>query len=466
MKKIKTILLFLTILSAPFYSFALMNINNRAIEFSWAFAGLLILLFFAELAIGKKRLFINKIGMAIIALNCTAILSLIGIFGSSSSDCIIDFLTTYIQILLAALSFFAITSIDVQWQQVFRLFRAWILIALLIAIYGIYQLPALIFDLPFAKPPITNLSRSVGGISAEAYLSAYGLARSTSIFPEPSALGSFLLGPILLMSITLFRQIGGSVFFRSKVVNYVIFFIFILAFFFAFSLGAFVALLATVILFFLKYKYRGHLLRWGFKHLLALFMLLLLVNCSIIKLHGVNYGEIVFARLKGLTHQIASSIGISIERSTEGPGTSYFRRLDIILAGLSVWAKYPLFGVGLNNFGNVAGDFMWTATPIQILADQGILGFSAYLFFFWAVFKSLSGGRKKAMRINTKRLSLTVQNLLMGLFYVAWSQFFFFFFGDTWFLFNQFAYFALAGLLVNKIYREKLASDINGRECV
>jgi len=456
-KKVKTALFFLSILSAPFYSFALLTIGGRSIEFSWFFAVLLILLFLAELTIMKKKLLINRISVALIVLNVAAILSLLGLLGHASGNYVADFLTTYVQILLVTVFFFAIANMDIQWRQILCLFRAWMLVALLIAIYGVYQFFALSSDLPFARPVITNVSRSSGQISTGAYLGVYGLARSTSIFPEPSALASYLLGPILLLSIVLFRQNEKLVLFKSTIAKWLLLSTLGVAFIFAFSLGAFAALLATGLLFLLKY--RGYFLRRGFKPLLFILMVLLVINYSINVLYGMNYLGIIFVRLKILIHQIITSIGIGAEGSTAGPGTSYFTRLDMIVTGLSVWLKHPFFGVGLNNFGNVAGNFRWTATPFQTLADQGILGLSAYVFFFWAVFRSLKEAKKRLEGFEDRKTAMIGQTLLTGLTYVVWSQFVFFFFSDTWFAFNQFIYFALIGLLVNIIHRESSASN-------
>jgi len=446
LNKVEVALFFLILSLIPFYSFTSIDIKGKALDPSWIFAVILLFLFFAELTTKKKKLFLNKIGLAIVALNITAVFSLVGLLTYYSANSIADFLTTYVQILLALLFYLAATNLDIQWQQIFRLFKVWILIALLIAIYGIYQFPALAFCLPFAK---------FGWSRTGAVFGAYGLARSTSIFPEPLALGGYLLGPILLLLMALLRQNEQLVFFKTRTTNWLVFFTLFTAFILTFSLGAFAALLGTALVFLLKW--RGRLLRRGLKCMLSILMVLVVANYLIKMLYGIDGIRLITMRLYVLIHQMLASIGIGAEGSVAGPGTSYFMRLDMIRAALSVWAEHPLFGVGLNNFGNVAPRFKSTVTPFQVLADQGILGLSAYFFFFWTLLKSLRIARTKLTKINAQKFCPSIQTLLLGLNYVVWALFFSFFFGGTWFTFNQLVYFTLIGLLVNKINRESSA---------
>lgn len=68
-------------------------------------------------------------------------------------------------------------------------------------------------------------------------------------------------------------------------------------------------------------------------------------------------------------------------------------RHNMIISGLDIWNKSPVWGVGINNFagyyGKMTGKYVYSHNNyIEVLADLGIIGFVTYYFFyFWILIK-------------------------------------------------------------------------------
>ncbi|MEK6921178.1 MAG: O-antigen ligase family protein, partial [Nanoarchaeota archaeon] len=104
-------------------------------------------------------------------------------------------------------------------------------------------------------------------------------------------------------------------------------------------------------------------------------------------------------------------LGPTIGTFNSAYGKFWSTKTRLIMAGYAVDAfrEHPWFGAGYENYGFYTGnkrylgllDFniTWPEVnnyPLRVLAEQGIVGFIAFLFFIIVFFYSLFSARKKA----------------------------------------------------------------------
>lgn len=110
---------------------------------------------------------------------------------------------------------------------------------------------------------------------------------------------------------------------------------------------------------------------------------------------GVAGGAILIL-LVGLVGPVADRLGSS---SGASPLQTFLDRVPIWSAAVSIFLQHPIFGIGINNFGNYVGAFDPTLDVNQahdlflnILVERGLIGLSAFLFVLVALFRTLLRG--------------------------------------------------------------------------
>ena len=245
--------------------------------------------------------------------------------------------------------------------DIYRLARYLIIVGLLVAAYGYYEILAMKFSLPYIFPAVPdwdflpNAKISFGGIL---------FPRIYSSFQEPKLLGHFLLIPLFL---------SGSVWTVLRRRRYIYYCAFILgALLLTFSTTAWLGAIVGFIvwLYFLRRKYRHMALRYIAGSVMLLAGLWLVASLFI--------DGLITSGLTFLSLHPARMVGIFNNPSFVS--ADYLNGWNL---GWTLFISSPLFGVGIGNSPFYSGITEFVFTPFNLLllllAETGMLGLLAFL---------------------------------------------------------------------------------------
>jgi len=207
----------------------------------------------------------------------------------------------------------------------------------------------------------------------------------------------------------LFTQVRGIF---SKIVVFMSFAMLVIAALLAQSKASWLAMLASLLIFFIFLDRRGKIM------------------------------AIVISSLIGLA--VFKPIYFIIEREITGTGNNSQERYDFILQALAYFAENPFFGIGSSNYVIVSplGHDPHNAYAL-ILAEIGLFGFLCYGFLLLSIFIGLYLRRDD--RLNQLLLMLVASVSILGLF--------------TGLIASQLVLFIFIGLYVGKNIQRKLVSE-------
>lgn len=264
-----------------------------------------------------------------------------------------------------------------------RIIKIWLILAIIINIFGVYQIFARAFDLPLAWIDYSNVSFATRGSleSMDDYrqLSIHfgDFYRATSIFSEPSALAGFNLFILTFMVVPYVQR--RAQFFKSGMLNLVIFISTLIGTFLTFSMTAFVGIGMIALTIIIVEKYKP--VKAFFKILAAGAILIIAADTIVVAYLGTSVLELFGRRVVGIINR--DSI-----KAKHTPGESFEGRLDNVFQSFEIWEEYPITGIGLGNtFYNESTDIMFSNyTPLALLAETGFIGFMACNFMFLYLF--------------------------------------------------------------------------------
>lgn len=265
--------------------------------------------------------------------------------------------------------------------------------------YGLYQMFAYIYNLPGANLFCNNISYGGDGYSLIywGHVGNIKMARIASTAYEPSFLANFLL---LVIPVYFILILNRQKVLKTRRRDIVAITVMALAFVLTYSRGGWLALLLGCFCFgvYLMKTRKAALL----KKLLSRFLLGLAVLCCVATFAGIDVKEIVVSRFGFLKNAVKGELSGGEDYSFDHRITSYGVAANIIL-------KYPLFGVGLGNYGfyyqdNIpewGSDYLtrkefagvWSnpkGVYMNILTDTGIVGFAIFSLFVVATMRSNS----------------------------------------------------------------------------
>lgn len=338
-----------------------------------------------------------------------------------------------------------------SWNNVIK---SLLIFSLPVNIFGIYQMFARAFDLPFAWLEMNNISMLQRGsleVSDISQLSIQfmNLYRATSIFTEPSVYSSFNTIVFIFVAIPFIQK--REMFFKNKYLNASILFFIILGLVATFSLTALLAFMCILlgILIFEKRTYLKNLLIG----ILITLPFLALTDVAVENYTGTSPIGLFVQRVEGI---VSSSKGVNKELT----GESYSYRLQIIGTSIEVWEKSMLFGCGLGNFylnqkRNIlfAQDSFWSS-----VAETGIIGAFAFVgifvSIFYLIFKIRNNPTYYNMNSDQSRLLNIALYVTIQLFAVNFFTTNFFVFVNLWF------YVGLAIFAINNILKQSSTDNI------
>ena len=393
-------LCYLYVASLPFYGFSLFNWNWDEAGIArpdWLLGAALVIVFGLNLVTHRTQLRRSPANQFVVFYIFSGLLSAVNLFTATTAQ-FIDFGTKAAQLLLVTAVFFVISSLPVSEQEFKSILKVWFIVAVIVAVYAVYQLFARAYDWPFAylTPTANRTGRQSGRAFAFATLggpatigkvgtlATFQYAQVSSFFREPTYLGSYLLNALILFGVLIVSNRGHMLLFKSSRLNWLFLSILLSGLLLPVALGPYFSLAATLgLMYALRRVYRLRITR-----LILLLPVLLFLGGLLLSGANIKFLEAAAARVSGL-------FGAIIHGSTHG--TSFPVRLERNLAALKVWAHHPVFGVGLNNthYYTPKGIELINNGWVQLLSAQGLVGFMAMVLVFWSLLRSLSNLLRK-----------------------------------------------------------------------
>lgn len=447
---LKSILFYAFIISIPFFGYSFYDIrigeaNDGGVGLGrpdWVLGGLLIL---ASLLSRSRRIGhepssteVRKIKFLVLLFNYAISLSIVNLFDANRAQ-LVDFFSIALQFIFVSMVFFAISNLLLSDDQLLKAFKLWIAVAFVIALYGIYQAFARNMNLPFAYLPISNPSVAHGGMIGRV---VGGYTSVSSVFREPSWLGSYLIAPIILVGGTiLFRLHDG---FFGKRAAWLILIALFTSLLLSLSLAGFVTLFVVGFL-----VAMGAGVRRSKIFLLVIIVVLLIwgLNFLLSRSLNINFIEVLSSRIE--TENLSSPV----------EGTSYRNRIKGLIGGLKAWLYHPILGVGLGQlkyYPELAQSLYhrergWTNNAwVQVLVETGIIGFSALVALIFTVLGLVKQGYNQAT--NPK-----YRFLLWACYYILLADIINSIFTHTWHHPQRWFTLSIAALLLGhgRVYGEK-----------
>lgn len=311
----------------------------------------------------------------------TVLLSGITPLLNGSAEQINQFLKTTVHFYFIVLFTFFGFSKEINAKIWTRVIQVWLVSALLINVFGLYQIFARAYDLPLAWLDINNVSFTARGLVSDEEVGQLSLKymnfyRATSVFPEPSALAGFNIF-IFCLQIIPYVQ-GKKQFIKSKPLSVAIFIATTIGTFATFSLTAFttiILLMATVFVF-EKRKLFKHI----FVVLIAAVIMLTAADSLLVKYTGASvlglFGNRISSIVKGGTDERKYMDGESIGYRARAAKESFI-----------IWEEHPVFGIGmgLTQYSRKTDIMFSHYSSLGALAENGILGFFTFCGMFIAI---------------------------------------------------------------------------------
>ena len=260
--------------------------------------------------------------------------------------------------------------------------KAWLIIGLLINIFGIYQIVARAYDLPLAWLEYTNVSLTGRGEVAMDEFAQLSLKfgnfyRATSIFPEPSALASFNIFMVSFLLIPFIQN--KKPFFKSRFLTLFMFIMTLAAMFLTFSLTGVIGitLIFASVIFFDRNKRVFSL--FG---IAAAGAVIILITDTLVS----SYAEISVIEL--FEKRISGIVNFGKKTSEVIEGESFSTRVNSAEQSIKVWESSPIVGVGLGLTAlSKAGEFDFADySVLAALSELGLVGCIAFLGLFVTLF--------------------------------------------------------------------------------
>lgn len=251
--------------------------------------------------------------------------------------------------------------------------RLYIVTAVVVAAYGVYQLVAITYNLPFKN--ITNAISTGGeGIAGVSYASSiFAAIRPRSTFQEPGNLGQFLLSALAILLV--YQPFVGR---KDKFLQYSSILVLVWGIIVTVARGTYLGMLLVVVL----------LLVVGSRRVS-------LPNLIAVLLSIAAFAAVVFPVMAVMSHGAGSMTGMLTGRFTGNEMTQETRKeyLPVLLA---VWQEHPVLGVGLGAYGAYGAAELKIGTVMSahgvwwsVLVETGLLGLAAYMWFIGAWFRLL-----------------------------------------------------------------------------
>ncbi len=348
-------LLFASLLIAiPFYGFSFFNFRGQPVgRPDIVLSSLLAVAFVLDVVVAQRKVTFNRTMIWILLLNVATLLSTVNAFVNPGFS-FAEFSTVAGQVALGSVIVLAVSNFKVDKAEFTRYLQIWLLVSAAIGAYAIYQAFARNLGWPYAYLNLSNPT-----YVAETGAGQFGgFIRPSSVFFEPSRLGTYLVGPSFLAIITLGGRLGPDVLFRSRVVHWLVALAIISGVVVSFALSGYVALLFGVMVLFFSTRRAlrvTQLARIGMRVFVGIMFVIV-----IFQVFHVNFLS-AFGRLSAIV-------------AAPGKDGSLSQRAAYVVVGLRIFADNPIFGVGANQiqFASKAYTFPSWYAPVYASRETGV----------------------------------------------------------------------------------------------
>ncbi len=400
MVKIPQILIILLWISNLTSLFQVFQISGYGVVLSDLLMALMMVMVFFQIVVEKRQFKIlkgpltNLLFLSILA----ALLSGIGLIFWGGSVQILQFAKSFIHYIFFILFTLLFVVSEVDDDAFYNTIKVVLICAFFVNIFGIYQIFARLYNLPFAWVKITNITfeqrgmKEVQGETMQLALRFGNFYRATSIFPEPAALAYYNLFNLLYIVVPFIK--GTRPFIKNPVFNVIVFISVILGLLTPFSLGGLAGFVVffVLLIIFEKLKVR--------KFIIPIILLIITVAIFDYYFHQETQTSIVnlfYERVSGL---LSTKPGIEPITGESTPG-----RLNSFKNAIDMFFTSPLVGIGLGNtyYHPLSNIRFADSSMFAILAEMGIFGI---IIFFALIFY----GTKTAIFLRKQEVINNVHN--------------------------------------------------------
>lgn len=342
-------------------------------------------LYFSKLVIYNQEVRIPKslITLGIALFFASIFISSLSIFFHFVPEQIVQFFKSFLHFFELILFTIIMQSQEPDMKLADNLFKIWLVVSIILNVFGIYQIFARAYDLPLAWLSYSNVSMTMRGIAPEdasvvqLSLQFGNFFRATSVFSEPTALATFNLYILIAAIIPAVQK--HQMFFKSKLLNFIIIFFAVLGLFLSFSLTGTLGLVMILGVIFIVESNRSriNILKY------ALIAILILIPADVI------IEEYTETSVLGLFTQRITGIVNKHDKMYESTaGDSFDSRAQSFKDSKYVWSLSPIIGVGMGltqfqkNIGITYSDYSIMAA----LAEMGIIGGLSFTLIFVGLF--------------------------------------------------------------------------------
>ena len=385
--------------------FQIFNIGNFGISPAYPVIAIIFFFFIVKFVANKITINLNPIVSvkSLILLQLAAGLSFLYVLSDYQADNM-QFIKTYWHFLYLT-SFPLFLGLFKMENRVWvNIIKIWLILSVLINVFGIYQLFARAYDLPLAWIDLTNASLTALDDTNEPYqqlsLKFQNFYRATSIFSEPSALAGYNLTIIGFMILPMFKAESIAIFKSRKFLSF-IFVLSALSLFVTFSLTGVLGLVFLALAYFIYNK--GVNYKRIIQILIAVVIIIVIGDFIIVEYFQTSLLELFYTRitnLLGLTNQ-----GIA--------GESFDKRSSNFTSSIELWLRSPVVGIGLGQTKHLSEIGYSDFAVMHSLIETGIIGGGLFLSLF-----ILTIGEYLSIRHSFHKLKSETVFLLNATFYL------------------------------------------------
>ena len=369
---ISKIFLCVVLISLPFEGFAIFSNSIFSISIPLFFSILLLFTAILEI-ICKGRIVIDQLYSIVFLILIAGTLTGFNVINKDMS--LLEYIKSFMYIFFLSMFFIFVSQIQLTRREIKYFFMIQLILGSIIAVIGIYQAIANNSNLPDLYFKLNN---PVTGIQRASVFGTY--ERPSSVFAEPSWFGHYLIY-YFFIGIGLLKEACNH---HHIIILLSIIFIGIIS---TASVGAYLLMGFVLLVFYITHYYKIQK-----KIMCSDINKLFIATFALILIYLNTFRFKIWSSLLYRLYIINRSLSLYIEAPVLFTNLdSITMRLSLSFSGLVLWLQSPLsflFGWGLGNyllaFKRYAGfTFGYSGIGwINILVEQGVIGFIFYFLFF------------------------------------------------------------------------------------
>jgi hypothetical protein len=333
----------------------------------WVIGGLILLVSLYLFAVrGLKKL--NKVDYSVLAFIGVCTLSSLSLFNESyiAWD---QFYTIYVQIIFQIAIFFSIVNLRLSIRDITKVMNIWYVIAVIVSVYAIYQIPARIVGLPYDN---ILYGEVLGPGLSET--KEFARMRANSIFEEPDDLGGYLVPPLIWGIVSINSDKYDLLPFRSILYEMTTLLIVSAALLFTFSQATYFVVAAIILL-----SISLHNKNISYVGIVKVFLPICIVVTVVMSFLSVEY-------IAWFSNRLLATSQLRV-----GEAGSLRVRLESWANIIETWRQNPLLGTGIGVYesGTVARSIGVNTMIGKLLVSTGLFGLVAFLLLAYQSIRAL-----------------------------------------------------------------------------